>query len=119
MSDKSFHRFLWKLVSITLERDIARLVREINKQTLRVPIDSISLTFMRSRWGSCSHGGRIALSSTLLFTTPEILEYVIIHELAHVLHMDHGASFWTLVEKHCPSYRESRRAIREYRLPRI
>ncbi len=119
MSDKVFHRFLWKLTSTSIEREIARIVRSVNAATLRVPIQSISLKFMQSRWGSCSHLGNIALSTTLLFTSSEILEYVIIHELAHVVHMNHSRSFWTLVEEHCPEHRKIRKEICEYRLPTI
>lgn len=116
ISDKAFHRYLWKLLSISMEVTIASLVREINEQTLRVPIRSISLKFMRSRWGSCSHTGSIALSTPLLCTTKEIITYVIIHELSHVREMNHSKKFWKIVEEYCPEYRERMKALRGYKV---
>lgn len=116
MSEKKFHQFLWKLLSISLERETARYVREVNQRTLKVRIQSISLKCMRSRWGRCSHGGHIALSTPLLFTTKEILEYVIIHELAHVQHMNHSKAFWNVVEKHCKEYKEQLSEIRKFKM---
>jgi predicted metal-dependent hydrolase len=118
ISEKVFHRYLWKLLEISMEVEIAKLVREINARTLKVPIRSITLKFMRSRWGSCSHSGNIALSTPLLCTSKEILEYVIIHELAHVREMNHSKRFWAIVEEYCPEYREQMKALKGYRVIR-
>jgi predicted metal-dependent hydrolase len=118
ISENVFHRYLWKLLAISMEVELAKLVREINARTLTVRIRSISLKFMRSRWGSCSHAGNIALSTPLLCTTKDILEYVIIHELAHVKEMNHSKRFWTIVEEHCPKYREQMKALKGYRVIR-
>ena len=52
-----------------------------------------------SRWGSCSTSGTISLSWRLAFAPPEIMRYVIIHELAHIKHMDHSPAFWAQVSK--------------------
>ncbi len=74
MNDVSFERFLWKPLSISALPEITTLVHEINARTLRVPVRSVSLKFMKSRWGSCSHRGNMALATPLLFTSSEILE---------------------------------------------
>lgn len=118
ISEKVFYRYLWKLLEISMEVEIAKLVREINQRTLRVPIRSITLKFMRSRWGSCSHVGTIALSTPLLCTTKDILEYVIIHELAHVKEMNHSKKFWRIVEEFCPEYREQMKVLKGYQVIR-
>lgn len=116
ISDASFRRFLWRLTSMSLKEVVTAAVLEINAETFRVPVKSISLKYMRSRWGSCSHNGTIALSTALLFTSPDIFRYVVIHELAHMLHMNHSHRFWEAVEKHEPDYKRHVKALRGYRL---
>jgi len=65
----------------------------------------VSIRRQRSRWGSCSVRGTISLNACLLFQRPEVVEYLIIHELMHVKHMNHSASFWRAVESHCADWR--------------
>jgi predicted metal-dependent hydrolase len=116
ISDPSFRRFLWRLASISLKEVATTAVLQINAETFRVPVKSVSLKYMRSRWGSCSTNGTIALSTALLFTSPDIFRYVVIHELAHVLHMNHSHRFWAAVEKHEPHYKRHVKGLRGYRL---
>lgn len=62
----------------------------------------------RTRWGSCSSKRNINLSYRLLFVDKSLQDYVIIHELAHLVHMNHSPQFWSLVSQYCPDYRERR-----------
>ncbi len=66
-----------------------------------------------SRWGSCSAKGNLNFNCLLVLCPPEVLDYVIIHELCHRRHMNHSADFWAEVEKYCPDYRSSRAWLRE------
>lgn len=59
----------------------------------------------RSRWGSCSARGTISLNQDLLFLPPELVRYIIVHELCHTRHMDHSPKFWTLLESVEPGCR--------------
>lgn len=59
----------------------------------------------RTRWGSCSRRGTISLNVCLLFQTPEVLRYLMIHELAHLRHMNHSARFWADVARQEPDWR--------------
>jgi predicted metal-dependent hydrolase len=65
-----------------------------------------------TRWGSCSTTTNLAFSWRLVQAPPEVLDYVVVHELAHLIEMNHGPAFWALVERHCPDWRRSRRWLR-------
>ncbi len=67
----------------------------------------------RTRWGSCSSRKIINLNWRLIVFSAEIIDYVIVHELAHLRHMNHSASFWGLVEEHIENYKIHVRALRE------
>jgi len=70
-----------------------------------VSYSRISVRRQRSRWGSCSARGTISLNCCLLFQRPCVVDYLIVHELMHVRHMNHSARFWQAVERHCPDWR--------------
>jgi predicted metal-dependent hydrolase len=70
-----------------------------------VTYSQVSIRRQRSRWGSCSARGTISLNCCLLFQRPEVVDYLIVHELMHVKHMNHSARFWQAVERHCADWR--------------
>jgi len=70
------------------------------------------LSSARTRWGSCSAGGTISLVWRLMMAPPEIIDYLIIHELAHTKEKNHSLAFWRLVEELVPDYKEKRRWLR-------
>lgn len=66
-----------------------------------------------ARWGSCRHDGLIQLNWKLIKTPPEVIDYVIIHELSHLSHFNHSTSFWGQVAKHCPNYKDHRKWLKD------
>jgi predicted metal-dependent hydrolase len=66
----------------------------------------------RSRWGSCSRGGAIALNFRLVQMPPSVCEYVLLHELMHLRQQNHSRRYWRLVEQVCPAFRDAERWLR-------
>jgi predicted metal-dependent hydrolase len=65
----------------------------------------------RTRWGSCSSRGTISLNVSLLFQPPEVVQYLFVHELTHMRHMNHSARFWAAVAAIEPHWRELDRRL--------
>jgi predicted metal-dependent hydrolase len=76
--------------------------------------EKIKITSARTRWGSCSSKNTLNFSWRLMLTPPEMIDYVIIHELAHTVHHNHSKRFWGLVEKILPDYKARRKQLRQY-----
>ena len=70
-----------------------------------IPYAQVSIRRQRSRWGSCSVRGTISLNACLLFQRPAVVDYLVVHELTHVRHMNHSARFWQAVERNCADWR--------------
>lgn len=79
-----------------------------------VTYGSISIRKQKTRWGSCSREGNLNFNCLLMMTPPEVLDYVVVHELSHRLEMNHSARFWTQVEKVLPDYRGPRKWLKEH-----
>jgi len=77
------------------------------------PISRITLRDTRSRWGSCSEGGRLMFSWRLIMAPPGVLSYVVAHEVAHLVEMNHSPAFWALVERLMPGHSRHRSWLRE------
>ena len=74
----------------------------------------ITIRDQKTRWGSCSARGTLSFNWRLMLAPPAILDYVVVHELCHLTHMDHSPAFWQAVEAVCPDYRDSRRWLKEH-----
>ncbi len=79
-----------------------------HSQNMEVEVPQLRFRDTRSRWGSCTSTGAITLNWRLAHAPLEVMEYVIVHELAHRLQMNHSSAFWNLVETHDPSFRVHR-----------
>ncbi len=79
-------------LALLVHAKAARIDRSVKRITVR---DS------RSRWGSCGPDGSLSFSWRLVFAPPEVLDYLVAHEVAHLAHMNHGPRFWALAESLC------------------
>jgi len=74
----------------------------------------VSFRHARTRWGSCSSRNAISLNTHLLMLPDDLIDYVIIHELAHIKHKNHGSDFWNRVSRYASDWKKSRKEIRRY-----
>lgn len=103
-----------------LRRLYGRIAREtliprvrFTAEQMGVVISDVKITSASTRWGSCSARKSVNLSWKLIAAAPELIDYVIVHELCHTLHMDHSPAFWQEVGRFIPDFEERRRALTE------
>ena len=85
----------------------------LNRRHFNAEIGTVRFKNTRSNWGSCSRKGNVNISARLLLAPEEVLDYVCIHELAHLSEPHHGPRFWQRVEQALPEYRRLRRWLKE------
>ncbi len=81
---------------------------------LGVPCPHISLSSAKTRWGSCSAKNSVCLAWRLVMAPPEVLRYVVLHELCHIKEKNHQADFWALVASVDPEWKQKRQWLREH-----
>jgi predicted metal-dependent hydrolase len=74
---------------------------------------SVHVRLQRTRWGSCSSSRSVSLNAGLLFLAPELVRYLLIHELCHMIAMNHSRRFWCAVERFEPDCRDLDRRLAE------
>ena len=74
----------------------------------------ITIRDQKTRWGSCSAKGTLSFNWRLMLAPPAVLDYVVVHELCHLTHMDHSPAFWQAVAAVCPDYRIHRKWLKEH-----
>ncbi|MDP2630613.1 MAG: M48 family metallopeptidase [Candidatus Uhrbacteria bacterium] len=82
----------------------------------RYTFQNISIRNQRTRWGSCSRRGNLNFNYRIIHLPPELVDYIIVHELCHLAELNHSTRFWKLVERHIPRHNELRRELKKYRL---
>ena len=73
----------------------------------------ITIRQQKTRWGSCTSEGNLNFNWLLMLAPPEILDYVVVHELCHRKEMNHSAAFWREVEHILPDYRERKKWLKD------
>ncbi len=91
---------------------ILKFVLETTSQKLNIPYNEVKVGARKSIWGSCSHKQNINLNRNLVFLQPDLIEYVITHELCHILEMNHSLKFWSLLNELFPKYQNLKTQLR-------
>lgn len=91
------------LSALALERIEARVA--FFAARIGVRPSRIAVREQKTLWGSCSSRGRLSFNRKLIMAPPQALDYVVVHELCHMVHPNHSPAFWALVERHMPDFR--------------
>jgi predicted metal-dependent hydrolase len=114
---------LWPSATVNANNLLEKALREKSRAVflerlahyaplLGVATPPLRLSSARTRWGSCSHHGGIALNWRLIFMPLAVVDYVVCHELAHLKEMNHSPAFWAVVETLCPNWQALRKELR-------
>jgi predicted metal-dependent hydrolase len=103
---EALRRWLSEQAEVVLGPALERCAAELGLRYQRLLVRR-----QRTRWGSCSTRGTISLNCCLLFQRPPVVRYLMIHELAHTLQMNHSRRFWQIVATHCPDFRRLDREL--------
>ena len=105
------------------EAEVARLSKLAKKiipekvayfaRLMGVSYGRIAIRKQKTKWGSCSREGNLNFNCLLMLAPPEVLDYVVVHELCHRLEMNHSAKFWAGVERVMPNYRVPRKWLKD------
>jgi YgjP-like, metallopeptidase domain len=90
------------------------LIAQSEAAALGVSYRRITIRNQRSRWGSCSSKGALSFNWRLVLAPHDVLDYVVVHEVCHLVELNHGDAFWRQVERRRPGYREPKRWLDEH-----
>ncbi len=110
---KHISKHLQKILAKKHHHDLTYYVKKLNDEHFQKELGKISFRYTKSRWGVCKVDKQeIELSTKLLLAPKEILDYVIIHELAHLIEANHSKRFWNIVRSIDPTYKEKIKWLR-------
>jgi len=112
-SDADVKKALENWMHLRLQDDITELV-DLHAPRLGVQPGKIRVSRPKTRWGSCGRRNDILINGLLVVAPRSVLEYVVVHELCHIRHRNHGITFWRLVEEVLPDYKFCRNWLREH-----
>lgn len=92
---------------------LQKRIEALNALHFNQKVNKIFFKYNKSNWGSCSKQSNINISTRLLFAPDDVLDYICIHELAHLIEHNHSDGFWALVEKAMPDYKEKEKWLKE------
>ncbi|MBQ8749024.1 MAG: M48 family metallopeptidase [Clostridia bacterium] len=107
------HKYLSNLIKKIAQCEFEEKVQFYSKIINVVP-SKILLDNTKTRWGVCTSKNEIKINFRALLLPYELFEYIIIHELCHLIQFNHSNLYWQVVEKFCPNYKKCKQNIKEY-----
>lgn len=99
-----------------MHEEVLRLVEhkiDLYNKHYRCDLNDIKIKKMKSRWGSCSRKKNLNFNAKLIYLPDDLIDYVIVHELCHLIEFNHSRSFWNLVAQTVPDHRKMRAELRK------
>ena len=96
-----------KVLIVCLKHELEKLIKHFIKKhcdNIGCTVEKVSVRMQKTLWGSCI-ANNVSFNFALIFTPIEVVEYVVVHELCHIIHANHSKSFWSLVKKQMPDYK--------------
>lgn len=86
---------------------------KFHSESMGLSYSSIKIRQYKSRWGGCNSKGQLSFNYLLAMTPRRVIDYVVVHELSHLIHLNHSQDFWLLVGKYLPNYHEAKNWLKE------
>lgn len=99
---KQIHSWMKEDTSLYLERNLPQFSKQLNLYPT-----SYKIRFYKSRWGSCNNKHELRFNYLLSMVPRWVFDYVIVHELSHIMYLNHSPNFWALVSQHLPNYKQA------------
>lgn len=118
LKENEKHKEISNLINRVIAKDnnfyLEKKIKELNTLYFNLPLGKIRFKNQKTRWGSCSHNRNINISTRLLLAPEEILDYVCIHELAHLKEHNHSPVFWKIIEVIDPNHKDKNKWLRKH-----
>lgn len=104
-------------LEVWLKKEAVQIIGErviVASEAMEFNPQKVSFRAQKTRWGSCTSKGHISLNWKLIFAPVEVIDYVIIHELSHLKHMNHSSAFWEQVRLFSPDYEQHRKWLNKH-----
>ncbi|EMY59668.1 M48 family metallopeptidase [Leptospira terpstrae] len=96
-----------------LQKKLEPMIASIS-ESLNTKVTKVSIKTMRSLWGSCNSKNEISLNLSLVHCPDHIIEYIVLHEIAHTIEHNHSSKFWEIVKSKNPTYKQAEKWLKEY-----
>ena len=119
LSEEQMQKTIARLISKCIAKEMYNWVHDklchLNGQHFpQKRFKVLKLKYTRSLWGSCSHEGNITISTRLLLAPDKVIDYVLVHELAHLIVPNHSTKFWNAVANAIPNYEASEKWLKDH-----
>jgi predicted metal-dependent hydrolase len=110
---QNIRKYVIKALTVEAKAYLPRRLHYIASD-MKVSYKKIRFSHAKSRWGSYSSQGVVSLNIALMKLNHELIDYVLIHELAHITELNHSSAFWSIVKQYCPDYAKRRKKLKNY-----
>lgn len=111
-------RVIGEIKQFFMDKAAEVIVDRVNKAAdlIQKHPKKIVIKLYKARWGCCTHEGNLRMNWALIMAPLTVIDYVAIHELCHLIHMDHSCRFWQEVQRYAPQYKDARRWLKTHGL---